>query len=367
MELIDNRFRIIKKIYTPEIADTYLTEDTLNNNKLVDVKILIKTKYINNMLFNMFKSEVIVIKDLNHSGIVKYIHSSDVDDVERYFYVATEHVDGVSLKELMVSDSDLITSKFSEITIKLLEIMGYLESKNIIHKSISSENIIVDKNFNLYLTNFGAIQNKLKSGRAIDPIIGDFDLMPNEQKLGFTTLKSDQYVLGILLLNIISLNMMNGEIIKKKNIKEVLLPSISISEKLRKFLEIMINNDSTERFISINYALEVFKKIEANEEISISSGHKNVQNNIEDEYIAEQIVKNEYFYTEIEHNQKLDKYKKRNYKMLFYFIFFMFWGYFIYNFIGSFMKSVKPSNPYQKSQYKKVDVLLDVYKRDNGK
>ena len=37
MEIIDNRFRVIKKIYNSEIADTYLTEDIDNNDKLVDV------------------------------------------------------------------------------------------------------------------------------------------------------------------------------------------------------------------------------------------------------------------------------------------------------------------------------------------
>ncbi len=376
MELIDNRFRIIKKIYTPEIADTYLTEDTQNGGALVDVKILLANKYISNVLFNMFKSEVLVIKELKFNGIPEYITSSEVEENgERYFYVASKHIEGKTLKELITDNKKLIDENFFKIGSNLLKILEYLESKKVIHKSINPENIIIDDNLNVFLINFGAIRNKLNSGRTIEPVIGNINLMPNEQKLGFTTGRSDQYALGIVFVGLISQNMVDTNSVKDKSVIDNVLKSITIDENLRSFLKIMINNDSTERFQSIKHALEVFNKISNGEEVEIKVRKVN-QNKAEDDYIANQIVKNELFYAEIDN----DKYRKKNrksYKMFFYLMFFVIWGYILYHFLGSLMTTVEKPRRYNGSyrnhyrkNYKKVNtnkkrIILDTYKRSD--
>lgn len=382
MELIDNRFRVIKKIYSPEIAETYLTEDIQNGNALVDIKILIMNKYINNILFNMFKSEVLVIKELKYSGIPKYIMANEIEENgEKYFYIAYEHINGKTLKELISNDKKFIDDNFFKIGLQLLKILEYLEDKKVIHKSIYIENIIIDDSLNVYLTNFGAITNKLNSGRTIEPIMGKPNLMPNEQKLGFTTTRTDQYALGIVFVSMISQNMVNTDSIKDKSVIDEILISVTTDEKLRNFIKIMINNDSTERFISIKHALDLFHKIANGEEVEIKV-KKNNSNAIEDDYIASQIVKNEQFYAEID-DDKYSKKSRKSYKFLFYLIFLIIWGYIIYYFLGSLMLNLEGQNTYQKNyknryknkyQYKKVKatkkkIKLDTYKKsdiDNG-
>jgi len=365
MELIDNRFRIIKKLYSPEIADIFLTEDIQNNNILVDVKILVVTKYINNILFNMFKSEVIILRNIKHKAIPEYITSNEVDDGEKYFYIAYQHIEGISLNNLMIEKKDYINDNFFNIAIKLFDILEYLESQKVIHKSIYAENIIIDDDFNVYLTGFGAILNKLNSGRTIEPIIGKHDLMPNEQKLGFVTPKTDQYALGVLLINLLAIDMMKGEVIKTITVLRSVLSSITIDENLRLFLKILVNSDSTERFISMKYAFDIFKKLELKEDVLVTNGH-NSGNDTEEEYIANQIVKNEQFYAEYK-NTEFKKINKSNGGRLFiYLLFFALWGYIIYYFLGIFMTTVEKPK-YRYLRHKKNDILLDVYKRDKKK
>ncbi len=380
MELIDNRFRVIKKIYSPEIAEIYLTEDIQNGNDLVDIKILIMTKYINNILFNMFKSEVLVIKELNYNGIPKYIMANELEENgERYFYIASKHIEGKTLRELITDNKKLIDENFFKIGNQLLKILEYLESKKVIHKSINSENILIDEKLNVYLINFGAIRNKLNSGRTIEPIIGDSNLMPNEQKLGFTTTRSDQYALGIVFLSMISQNMVNVDSIKDKSVIDNILFSVTTDENLREFIKIMINNDSTERFTNIKYALDLFHKIANGEKVEIKV-KKNNSNEIEDDYIASQIVKNEQFYAEID-NDKYGKKSRKSYKFLFSLIFFIIWGYVIYYFLGTLMLGIENPNTYQKNykngyqkkyqnKNKKVKsnrkkIILDTYKKSD--
>ena len=357
MEIIDNRFRVIKKIYNSEIADTYLTEDVDNNDKLVDVKILIVNKYINNTLFNMFKIETLVIRDLEFDGLPKYITHNEVEDDEKYFYVASEHIKGISLKELLTNDFDKVKDNFFEIVTKLLDILEYMEGKRIIHKTISSENILLDDNLNPYLINFGAIRNKLNSGRAIEPVIGNTKFMPTEQKLGFANPRSDQYALGYLLIDML--------LKYNKNTLKESVDSLNnlgyIPPNLKEFIKILINKDSTERFVTIEQAKTIFNKIKNNEDVNIDSGHTdNYKNDAEDEFIARKIVETENSYMEIEKHS--NKKGGKGTKILLYLAFLGFWIYLIYYMLGFLVNMVEIEDKSYKNYHKKSDKLIKIYK-----
>ena len=361
MEVIDNRFRIIKKLYTSEIADTYLTEDTKNNNQLVDVKLLMVNKYISNVLFNMFKAETLVIKGMDHIGLPKYITSKELGtEDERFFYVAYKHPKGIVLKEYLEHNHYFIEKNYFEICFKVLSILEYLERKNILHKSISTENILVDDELNVSLINFGAIQNKLNSGRDIEPIIGNINFMPTEQKLGFATAKTDQYALGYLFIAMHIKKTLESDIETLELFNKV----NDINPNLRKFINILINKDSTERFVKIKNAKEIFEKIMNGEDVLVESGHLiDSEKNLEDEYIAQKIVDNETAYRDIEANYGKKKEKKTS-KLIYYLIFIAFWIYLVYYMLGFLVNMVEfEDKSYKKYHRENNKKILDVYKK----
>jgi hypothetical protein len=202
--------------------------------------------------------------------------------------------------------------------------------------------------------------------------------MPREQKLGVTTNRRDQYSLAMVFTLIISQNMIDIDSIKNKSVIDNMLESVTIDENLRNFIKIMINDDSTERFQSIEHALNLFNKISSGEEVEIKI-KKVSKNATEDDYIAKQIVKNEMFYAEID-DDKYGKKNKKSYKALFYIVFFSLWIYGIYHFIGSLMLRVEEPrhygnrknnyNRYRKNKTKQNKIKLDTYNRadiDKGK
>jgi len=336
MEIIDNRFRVLKKVYSSEIANSYLAEDLENNDELVNVKLLLSTKYIDNMLFNMFKAESMAIKDLDFEGLPRYITHNEVEKEEKYFYIASKYIEGRSLKSILIENPSLIKDNFFDIADKLINILEYLENKNIKHKSISLENVLIDEELNVSLINIAAINNKLNSGRDIKPIIGNTKFMPNEQKLGYVTLKSDQYALGFLLI-LILVDDMNLNI---EDLRTSFNSLESINKNLKDFINILVRKDATERFLSIKYAKEIFYKIKNNEDVLVTSGQNlNQKKETEDIYIAEKILETEKFYMDLE-TGKDKKTKRIATKVFAYLAFVFFWLYLIYIMLGYLIETI---------------------------
>lgn len=93
--------------------------------------------------------EVERLKKLRHSSILSYL---DVIPTEDGFCVLREYVEGNPLSP----DLDLSTDTIYSIASKLLEIFKYLHELDapIFHANVKPNNIIVDADYNVYLTDF---------------------------------------------------------------------------------------------------------------------------------------------------------------------------------------------------------------------
>jgi serine/threonine protein kinase len=100
--------------------------------------------------FQQIGKEVEIMKQLHHPNLVKYF-SSCWDNNQ--FCIETELVDGGTLHDFL--KRQLTENEIVMILGQLLKGLEYLHSKNIIHRDLKLENILVMKNGQLKIADFG--------------------------------------------------------------------------------------------------------------------------------------------------------------------------------------------------------------------
>ena len=127
----------------------------LKNNKIYVMK------KINNK--NNNNRQLVILKDLNHENIIKYITHFEDDD---YLYIITEYLDCTNLGSLINQNKALNIimkeEKLVNIFLKCLSGLAYLHSLGLIHRNINPGNILIDSHGQIKIINFqkAAYENK---------------------------------------------------------------------------------------------------------------------------------------------------------------------------------------------------------------
>lgn len=119
------------------------------------------------------------------------------------FYLVQEYIEGKSLAELGIIHPNQCESILSS----LLNTLKYVHGKNIIHRDVKPENIILRETDRLpVLIDFGAVKEsmgavQLSSGSTVSSVIvGTRGFIPPEQSTGRTVFSSDLYALSLTMI-----------------------------------------------------------------------------------------------------------------------------------------------------------------------
>lgn len=111
-----------------------------------------------------FENEVQNLKRLNgKKGVVKIVDSFKYNNTE---YIVMEKVKGKSLKEFIMSKNEMKLQEIMDIFLKIIKIVSEIHKNKILHLDINSKNIILDKNMNVKIIDFGAskkLDNKIRN------------------------------------------------------------------------------------------------------------------------------------------------------------------------------------------------------------
>ena len=111
-----------------------------------------------------FENEVQNLKRLNgKKGVLKIVDSFKYNNTE---YIVMEKVKGKSLKEFIMSENEMKLQKIMDIFLKIIKIVSEIHKNKILHLDINSKNIILDKNMNVKIIDFGAskkLDNKIRN------------------------------------------------------------------------------------------------------------------------------------------------------------------------------------------------------------
>lgn len=257
------RFKIIKSLGQGNFGETYLAEDRHNSPTQCALKRFIFVSS-NPTTFakakELFELEAKVLRDLtekpeNHL-IPKYIaYLSDSPE----WYLAQEYIDGCTLRDELNRNMSLNIRLNEEEVAHLLEdvlnSLTFIHREGIIHRDIKPENLIKRKGDDkIFLIDFGAVKQKVTQLATPGTQIHTKGYAPLEQIKGNAKNFSDIYALGMTALE--ALTGEEPEKLKDVTTGKVVWPSsFNISNKLKKILEKMVEDNYERRYQSAEKVL----------------------------------------------------------------------------------------------------------------
>ena len=120
--------------------------------RIVAIKSFNKTKINDQKYRNKIMNEIELMKNLNHFSVVKLL---DTIETEKYILIIMENVLGGDLLTFIKKRNKLPDKVAKFIFKQLLQALKYIHNKNIVHRDIKLDNILIDLNNNIKLCDFG--------------------------------------------------------------------------------------------------------------------------------------------------------------------------------------------------------------------
>jgi serine/threonine protein kinase len=225
--------------------------------------------------FKEIEREMQVLKDLEHSGIPRYIGSIQTDDG---YSIVQEFKDAQALSIPRSFDPDRI----KQIAVAVLEILVYLQARIpvVIHRDIKPENVLVDEDFNVYLIDFGFARIGGGEVAMSSVAAGTFGFMAPEQMYNKgLSAATDLYGLGAMLIALLTQTKstkMDALIDEDGKITfQYLTPKLSLS--FIKWLEKMVAPRVGDRYPDAAAALAALQPIYVIRDPFVEFSHTNLQ------------------------------------------------------------------------------------------
>lgn len=198
-KLLDDRYVIEQLIGVGGMAVVFKARDLRVNNATVAIKMLKEEAALDQVVVKRFKNESKAESILNHPNIVSVYDVSVKGELK---YMVMEYVSGITLKNYLIGKNEPLS--FEEImsySIQVLKALAQAHNNNIIHRDIKPQNIMVLKNGQIKVMDFGIA--KLPDTETVtvnDKAIGTVYYMSPEQARGKKIdARSDIYSMGAML------------------------------------------------------------------------------------------------------------------------------------------------------------------------
>ncbi|NEP13783.1 MAG: protein kinase [Symploca sp. SIO2C1] len=259
-EIIAQRYRIIDTLGQGGSGTTYQAED-LQSHQQVALKALSLHRMTDWKMMELFEREARVLAQLNYPGIPKYLDYFQVDTPKnRSFYISQQLAEGQSLAVLVQNGWRANESVVQQIAMQILEILVYLHELEppVIHRDIKPQNIIRSPDGQVFLVDFGAVQDTYHSTfMRGSTVVGTYGYMAPEQFRGQAVPTTDLYGLGATLLFLLTHR--SPAELPTDRLKLDFRSRVQISEEFADCLEKMLEPDVEERFSSAKEALKALR------------------------------------------------------------------------------------------------------------
>lgn len=204
--ILADRYECLKRIGSGGMGDVYKAHDR-RLDRIVAIKVL-KSEYNEDDNFiRKFRRESLAAASISHPNIVS-IYDVGMETVadEDVYYIVMEYIDGKTLKELIKEEGMLSQNQALNYLIQIAEALKIAHNKNIIHRDIKSQNIMVTRDNRVKVTDFGIARMAGNATVTVtNAVMGSVHYFSPEQARGQKVdARSDIYSMGIVLFEMLT-------------------------------------------------------------------------------------------------------------------------------------------------------------------
>ncbi len=268
---LDDRYKIKRLVGIGGMAMVFEAEDTLRKIP-VAIKVLKEEFATDEVSVQRFINESKAVSMLSHSNIVKIY---DISVKGEHKYIAMEYIDGITLKNYIEHKGALSVKETISYSIQILRALEHAHLGGIIHRDIKPQNIMLLKNGQIKVTDFGIAKlPDAKTLTATDKAIGTVYYISPEQAAGERGIdrRTDLYSVGVMMYEMITGKLpFDGEnpvSIALKQINEEPKPPSTLVPTMPKGLEQIIlfamEKDKDKRFQTATQMIDLLQKVREN-------------------------------------------------------------------------------------------------------
>jgi serine/threonine protein kinase len=188
-------YRLVKHLQQGGMASVYLGYH-LGRRAYVAIKVV--DGYTADM--TLLRRENEIMQALQHEHIVPCL---DAGHDGRYYYLVMPYLQGGTLKD-MLNESLLTLEEACVVLEQLTRALAYVHALGLLHRDIKPTNILFDRDYHLYLTDFGIAswlgEQPVHNGH----VMGTPHYMAPELFDGYVDERSEVYSVGILLYQLLT-------------------------------------------------------------------------------------------------------------------------------------------------------------------
>ena len=199
---LNHRYKIIESLGEGGMANVYLAHDLVLDRD-VSVKLLRLDLRDDPSTKRRFEREAMAATQLNDPHIVGIY---DVGEEHGIQYMVMEYVKGTDLKTYIHDHYPIPLPQVIDIMEQVLSAVQTAHANGIIHRDLKPQNILIDENKNIKITDFGiAMAASQNSMTQTNSLLGSVHYLSPEQARGsIATPQSDIYSLGIILFELLT-------------------------------------------------------------------------------------------------------------------------------------------------------------------
>lgn len=259
-EIVADRYQILGILGQGGTGITYKAQ-AFQNDQPVALKALSLRRMDDWKLLELFRREAQVLAHLEHPAIPRYLNYFETDTAhDRQFYLVQQLAPGQSLAALIEQGWQPQEADVRQIAMQVLNILIYLQrlTPAVIHRDIKPQNLIRQPDGQLFLVDFGAVQDTYHhTVTGGSTIVGTYGYMAPEQYRGQAVLATDLYGLGATLLFL--LTGCPPADLPQQQLKLVFRPQVQVSRRFADWLERLLEPVADDRFTTAQEALDVLQ------------------------------------------------------------------------------------------------------------